>query len=83
MMKPSKDGEKTKISDEPDPIVSDGHTPIHPQAFHPTLAPMTQLGHQNLPLLNQKLQLCQTYTRGLLMMSYIHSELFSGFRSSP
>ena len=54
-----------------------------PQTCHPTLAPMTELGHQNLPLLNQKLQLLQTYTRCHSMMSYISSELFNCFRSSP
>ena len=56
------------------------HTPIHPQAFHCSLAPMTELSHQNLSLLKEKLQLFQTDTRCYSMISCISSELFNNFR---
>ena len=54
------------------------HTPIHPQAFHCSLAPMTELGHQNLSLLKEKLQLFEIYTR-CYFVRFISSKLFNIF----
>ena len=42
------------------------HTRIYPQTFHPTLAPMTEHGHQNLSLMNEKLKFLHIYTRCFL-----------------
>ena len=44
----------------------DEHTRIYPQTFHPTLAPMTEHGHQNLSLMNEKLKFLHIYTRCFL-----------------
>ena len=42
------------------------HTRIYPQTSHPTLAPMTEHGHQNLSLMNEKLKFLHIYTRCFL-----------------
>ena len=47
------------------------HTRIYPQAFHPTLAPMTELSHQNLSLSNEKLKLFEISTRCYFMWNFI------------
>ena len=53
---------------------SSRHTRIYPQTFHRTLALMAELTHQNLSLLNQKLELHQTYTRCYFMRFFISSK---------
>ena len=48
------------------PTSKRAHTRIYPQTFHPTLAPMTEHGHQNLSLMNEKLKFLHIYTRCFL-----------------
>ena len=50
------------------------HTRIYPQTFHCSLAPIAELGHQNLSLMNEKLKLFEIYTRCYFMRHFISSK---------